>query len=243
MPPHERFVSNDGIRLRYLDNDPTDPAGLPVLFVPGVTDFADEYLEVFELFGARRLVVIELRGRGGSDAPPTGYSVKELASDVECVIGAAGLTRFHVMTFSRGTTPALEVCIARPDKVVTLSIGDYLAAEIGLGPAFVDSQWASRFRGRLMPERVQRHVLEQIQEASVSRELWDEVAGLGIPVLVARGTEGGIVSDEHVERYRQRIPGVEVVTVAGAAHDLFRLDRTAYPRAVLDFIARRAAGT
>jgi non-heme chloroperoxidase len=243
VTPQERFVSNDGIRIRYLDSDPPDAAGLPVVFVPGVTDFADEYDAVFDLFDPRRLVVIELRGRGGSDAPPTGYSVKELASDVEVVLEAQGLQRFHLMTFSRGTTPAIEVALADPARVVTVSIGDYLPAEIGLGPAFVDSQWASRFRGRPMPERLPRHVLEQVQAESRSRELWDELAGLGVPVLVARGSEGGIVSDEQEARYRARIPGVEVVTIPGAAHDLFRPDRTAYPRAVLDLIARRAHGT
>jgi pimeloyl-ACP methyl ester carboxylesterase len=126
---------------------------------------------------------------------------------------------------------------------MTLAIGDYLAAEIGLQAPFVDSHWASRFRGRPMPERVQRHVLEQLVAESVARELWDEVASLNVPVLVAHGTEGGILNDERLAQYRAKVPGVEVVTIEGAGHDLFRPDRTAYPVAVLDFIARRAPGT
>src|ERR1700730_14398127 len=79
VPSRERFVSNDGIRVRYLDNDPPRPYGLPVVFVPGITDHADEYEAVLECFGPRRLLVVEMRGRGGSDAPATGYSVAEQA--------------------------------------------------------------------------------------------------------------------------------------------------------------------
>jgi non-heme chloroperoxidase len=243
VPHRERFVSNDGLRVRYLDNDPPHPQGLPVVFVPGITDFADEYESVLELFEPRRLIVVEMRGRGGSDAPLTGYSVSEQASDVEAVIAANELRRFHVMTFSRGTTPAIEVARRPPTRAATLSIGDYLAMEIALPPQFAANQWQGRWRGRPMPERVSLHVLERIQDDSQARELWADVGALGIPVLVARGTDGGIVTDPHVERYRQNIPDVEIAVIPGAGHDLFRPDRTAYPRAVLDFISRRAPGT
>ena len=94
-----------------------------------------------------------------------------------------------------------------------------------------------------MPERISLHVLEQIQDESRPRQLWDDVASLGIPVLVARGSDGGIVTEHQVERYRRHIPNVETVVIPGAGHDLFRPDRAAYPKAVLEFMARRAPGT
>ncbi len=243
MPFRERFISNEGLRIRYLDSDPSRPEGLPVVFVPGLTDFADEYEAVGELFGSRRLLIIEMRGRGGSDAPLTGYAVSDQAGDVEAVIAANGLERFHLMTFSRGTTPAIEVALRHPHRAVTLSIGDYLAMEIALTPQFVASQWEGRWRGRPMPERVSLHVLEGIQDESRPRELWDDVASLGIPVLVARGSDGGIVSEQQLQRYQSSIPDVEIVVIPGASHDLFRPDRGAYPRAMLEFVARRAPGT
>jgi pimeloyl-ACP methyl ester carboxylesterase len=239
----ERFADNGGLRIRYLDNDPPGAIGLPIVFVPGITDFADDYHAVLGHLPPRRMLVIELRGRGGSDAPPTGYSVPELATDVGAVLAAEGIDRFHLMSFSRGTTPALEVAFGNRDRIATLSIGDYLAAEVALPPAFVDSQWESRWRGTPIPERVARHVLDGIQRDAVGRELWDEVGALGVPVLVARGGgAGGILQDEQVERYRAHVPGVEVVTIPDAGHDLFRPDRLAYPNAVVDFIARRAPG-
>ena len=239
----ERFVSNDGVTIRYLDNDPPQPVGLPIVFVPGITDHADEYAAALDFFKPRRLIVVEMRGRGGSDAPESGYSVADQAGDVEAVIQDNDLSRFHLMTFSRGTTPAIEVAMCTPPRAATLAIGDYLAIEVGLTPAFTESQWQGRWRGRPVSERVSRHVLDGIQGDSEGRELWDDVGALGIPVLVARGSEGGILTDDHIERYREAVPGVEVVVIPGATHDLFRPDRTAYPRAVQEFIGRRAPGT
>jgi pimeloyl-ACP methyl ester carboxylesterase len=243
VPQRERFVSNNGVKIRYLDNDPPQPVGLPIVFVPGITDHADEYAATLEFFEPRRLLVVEMRGRGGSDAPESGYSVAEQAGDVEAVIQANELSRFHLMTFSRGTTPAIEVAMRTPPRAATLAIGDYLAIEVGLTEAFTESQWRGRWRGRPVSERVSRHVLDGIQGDSQGRELWDDVGALGIPVLVARGSDGGILTDDHIERYRGAVPGVDVVVIPGAGHDLFRPDRTAYPRAVHEFIGRRAPGT
>lgn len=243
MTGQEHFVVNGGVRIRYLDNGVEGGPRAPLLFSPGITDFAEDYLPMFDLITDRRLLVVEMRGRGGSDAPQADYSAKAQAGDLAAVADDSGLTRFHLMTFSRGTTPAIELAISDPRRVVTLSIGDYRAAEIGLPAAFVEQQWSSRWRGRPIPERVRRHVIEGIQAASVDRPLWDEVAALDVPVLVARGDRGGLVDEAICEAYRRHIPGVEIVTIEGAGHDLFRPDRLAFPRAVLDLIARRAPGT
>lgn len=238
----ERFADNDGVKIRYLDNDPGDPVGLPVVFVPGIVDTADEYADALECFGDRRLLVVEMRGRGGSDAPASGYSPAEQAGDVAAVMNANGVGPFHLMTFSRGTTPALELAFRRAAHVRTISIGDYLPAEIGLPPEFAEQLYNGRWRGQPNSSRVRRHVFEGIQAASRARELWGELAALAIPVLVARPTSGGIVDDEREATYRRSVPGVEVVTIDVASHDIFRSSRTAYPEAVLAFIARRAPG-
>jgi pimeloyl-ACP methyl ester carboxylesterase len=239
----ERFVDNRGVKIRYLDNDPPEPSGFPVLFVPGIVDFADDYLEAFECFGDRRVLVVEMRGRGGSDAPAGGYSALEQATDVEAVLDGNAIGSFHLLTFSRGTTPGLGMAFRRRDRVLSVSIGDYLPVEIGLAGDFVDKMWATTWRGRPVSSRVPRHVLDGIQAASRAREFWDDLAGLAVPVLLARGSDRGVVDDERAERYRQSIPGIEVIMIPGAGHDLFRPSRTAYPEAVLEFISRRRPGS
>jgi non-heme chloroperoxidase len=239
----ERWTERSGIRLRYLDNAPHDPVGLPLIFVPGLTDFADDYLQLLEFFTRRRTLVVEVRGRGQSDAPLTGYSVADHLADVCAVIDEEGFERFHLMTFSRGTSWSLELAIQAPQRVASFSIGDYQAVEVGMDDSFPESQWQARFRGVPIPQRVQRHVLDELQRSSTTRALWDELAALPMPILLAYGDQpGSLVDDAALTRYRTAVPDIEIVRFEGSAHDLFRADRLAYPRAVADFIARRTPG-
>ncbi|MFI5053412.1 MAG: alpha/beta fold hydrolase [Acidimicrobiia bacterium] len=242
MTAIERFTTRSGVKIRYLDNAPADPAGLPILFSPGVTDFADEYGALLEYFLPRRVLVVEVRGRGGSEAPPTGYAVTDHVRDLEAVIEEEGIDRLHLMTFSRGTSWALDLALSNPARVASFSIGDYRAVEVGMPDTFADHMMSTTFRGKPLTERIPRHVLEELQRASRARELWDRLPELG-PLLVARGGEGSMVSDDVVEQYRAVRPDVEIVDIPGAGHDLFRPDRTAYPAAVADFLARRTPGS
>lgn len=239
VPPIERWTTRSGCRIRYLDSAPGAPAGLPLLFVPGLTDVADEYGELLEAFLPRRTLVVEVRGRGGSEAPATGYSARDHADDLAAVLDEEGIGRFHLMTFSRGTTWGLELALRDPSRVASLSVGDYLAGEVGLDDGFAERYAQGRFRGRPVGERIPRRVLEAIAAASVSRRLWDEVGALPCPLLVARPDgDGGILQDADIDRYRSVRPDVEVVVVPGPTHDLFREDRRAYPLAVADLLAR-----
>jgi pimeloyl-ACP methyl ester carboxylesterase len=146
------------------------------------------------------------------------------------------------MTFSRGTSWGLELAFTAPQRVASVSIGDYKPFELHLPPAFAEEQMKTRFRGRPMTQRLQRHVLEGLAAESKGRELWDRWAELPCPVLVAQpGTRSGLVTDEVAARYRTARPDVELVVVPDAPHDIFRPDRLFYPRAVADFIARRCA--
>ncbi|HEY3941070.1 MAG TPA: alpha/beta hydrolase [Acidimicrobiales bacterium] len=237
---NEQWTDRSGVRIRYLDNAvPAQRGTLPIVFSPGVVDDADDYHALLEHFSARRVIVVDVRGRGRSESPPKGYAVGHLADDLAAAIDEAGINQFHLMTFSRGTPTALEVAFRRPERVVSLSIGDYRAAEIQLPDSWPEAEWGLRWRGKPVPERVQRHVLDGIQQDAVARDLWDDVAALRIPVLVAHGTvAGSIVDTGALDRFAEAISEVEFAPIPGAGHDLFRPDRLAYPRAVEQFVAR-----
>jgi non-heme chloroperoxidase len=243
--PTERWTTRSGVRIRFLDNSPSASVGLPILLSPGVTDFAGEYAEVLKFLLPRRVVVVEVRGRGESDAPATGYTAADHADDLAAVLDEAGIDRFHLMTFSRGTTWGLDLVLRNPARVATVSIGEYWTGEHALEAHMAATLMATRFRGRPMVERVQPHVLTEMFRASRTRDLCDELAATGIPVLIATGTtaEGRMLNDDSLVEYRRRIPGLETAIIEGASHDLFRPDRHAYPAAVREFIAQRAPGT
>jgi len=238
-----RWTRRSGARIRYLANASSREEGLPLVFSPGLTDFADDYLDLLDLFLPRHALVVEVRGRGGSEVPPQGYGVSDHVRDLVAVLDEEGIGRFHLMTFSRGTSWGLELALDQPQRVASMAIGDYKAVEVQLEPSFVDQQLATRFRGRPVGERVTRHVLEGLVTDSRDRQLWDRLAALPFPLLVAQpGGEGGLVTDDDVSRYRAARPDVEVVVVPGAHHDIFRPDRLFFPTAVAEFIARRCPG-
>jgi pimeloyl-ACP methyl ester carboxylesterase len=233
------WTERSGVRIHALDNAPATPTGLPLVFVPGLSDVADEYLELLEDLAPRRTLVVEVRGRGRSDAPASGYASVDHAADVRAVLDEAGIDRFHLMTFSRGTTWALRLAFERPERVASLAIGDYLPEEVALPASFVEEHWQTRFRGRPMSDRLPHHVLDGVIRSSRPRSWWDDLTSLPCPLLVARPDGPGILDDAAIARYRHVRPDVEVLTVPDAGHDLFRRDRLLYPRAVADFIARR----
>jgi pimeloyl-ACP methyl ester carboxylesterase len=238
----ERFTVRSGVRIRYLDNAPAhrsdSSSGVPILFSPGFTDFADDYVEVLEYFSPRRALVVEVRGRGQSESPPTGYTAADLAGVLRAVLAEEGIDRLHLMTFSRGTTWGLDVALADPGRVASVSIGDYPCREIALAEEAAEQVMTTRFRGLPMSARVGPHVPRELFRASRPRELYDEFAATGLPLLVATGTEAGcMATDEVIARYRTHMPNVELAVIDGAAHDLFRPDRLAYPRAVASFVA------
>ena len=81
-----RFTHNGDVRIHYLDSG-GDDHGAPIVFVPGMTDVTADYIEVLPLFG-RRTVVVEIRGHGESGAPPSGYDLATLRTDVGAVVDA-----------------------------------------------------------------------------------------------------------------------------------------------------------
>jgi non-heme chloroperoxidase len=118
-----RFTTNGDTRIHYLDSGGPD-RGAPIVFVPGMTDLADDYIDVIPLL-ERRTVVMEIRGHGRSDAPADGYDLATLTSDVGAVVNAVTDGPVHIMmTFSRGTTYALAWAVAHPDRVRSIAIGD-----------------------------------------------------------------------------------------------------------------------
>jgi len=239
-----RFTTRSGVNIRYLDNAPSDPVGLPILFSPGFTDYADEYIEVLAAFAPRRALAVEVRGRGGSETPATGYTADDHAADLHAVLDEEGIDTFHMMTFSRGTTWGLDLVLAQPARVATVSIGDYWAREKHVSAEATEQVMSTRFRGVPMTERVQPHVISELFGESIERDLYDALAGSGLPVLVATGTEPGcMLGESDLREWRDRVQEVEIVMIPGAAHDLFRHDRLAYQRAVSEFIARRSPGT
>src|SRR5882757_6473501 len=86
------------------------------------------------LADAHRLVSFDMRGCGRSHIPAAGFawSLDLMVDDLFAVADAAGLRRFHLVGESIGGTVALAAALARPQRIVTLTVsnGAHLGASI-----------------------------------------------------------------------------------------------------------------
>lgn len=233
---HSCFAANGGTRIHYLDSGGPD-RGAPIVFVPGMTDIADDYTEVLPLLG-RRAVVVELRGHGRSDAPDSGYDLAALHADVGAVVDAITDGPVHVMTFSRGTTYAIAWVLAHPDRVLSLSIGDYVPAEIVLPDPHMHRLLDGRWRGTPVRERLNYDAAVRTFHAAKARSFWEPLSALQIAMLVVRSPNFFLVDDAAWERYRQLFPFADLHEFTDSPHDIFRPDRGRYPKLVRELTDR-----
>lgn len=70
-----------------------------------------------------RVVVLDNRGVGRSDAPPPGFSVADMGDDVAAVMDDAGIGRAHVFGISLGGMVALRFVLRHATRVDRLVLG------------------------------------------------------------------------------------------------------------------------
>jgi N-formylmaleamate deformylase len=120
--PESRFVDSGGVALRVLTF-----AGPPenLLLLPGITSPAAVWDFVAAPLSRDFSVhVLDLRGRGRSDAPATGFGLDDYAGDAIAVIEQLELGRTHVLGHSLGARIATALARTRPELVQSLVVVD-----------------------------------------------------------------------------------------------------------------------
>lgn len=236
------FVDNDGVRLHVLDNGCIDTTRPAVLAIPGMGEYADEYSWMLDALGARRVVVVDVRGRGRSDVPAVGYTWEDHIGDLRAVTTALALDRPVVVAFSRGSSYGLGYALTYPADVRGLVVGDYFARHVGLPPEVAERQLQSKIRGTVIAERMSQHAVRQVVAESREVPLWDRLVELRCPVLLIRGgRRSALVGDELAAQWRAALPSVQIELIAEAGHDLWSRDVDAYLAVLLPFLDRISA--
>lgn len=129
--PQAMLVRVDtGEHIAYLDwHGPPD--GTPLLLVHGLARTSWSWAPVARRLGAgARVVAVDLRGHGGSDAPRTSYSLEELAIDALTVASANGWGEdvggpsFVLAGHGLGGMVAATMAALRPGSVRALALLD-----------------------------------------------------------------------------------------------------------------------
>jgi proline iminopeptidase len=113
------FDAYDGIQLAYH----VDGAGAPLICLPGGPMRASAYLgDLGGLSRHRRLILLDLRGTGGSAIPadPSSYRCDRLVDDVLALQDHLGLASADVLGHSAGTNIAVQYALRHPNRVGSL---------------------------------------------------------------------------------------------------------------------------
>jgi len=111
----ERQV-RDGVALAHLEAGPDMPASPPLLFIHGwIGDHRALSPQIAYFARTRRVVAINLRGHGDSDAPEQAYTIGGFADDIAWQCRQLGLDRPLIVGHSLGGMIALELAGRYPD--------------------------------------------------------------------------------------------------------------------------------
>jgi pimeloyl-ACP methyl ester carboxylesterase len=110
------FLKRDGVRLAHVEAGPADGGRAPLVLVNGWTGDHRIFTPQIEHFArTRRVVAVNLRGHGASDAPRQEYTIAGFADDIAWQCAELGMHRPIVIGHSLGGMIALELCGRHPE--------------------------------------------------------------------------------------------------------------------------------
>lgn len=126
----DRFLSVHGVNIHYLDTPGGSP---PIVTLHGLSANAHCFAGLIAagLSPTFRVVAPDLRGRGRTDKPATGYTMADHAGDVLALLDALRLDRVILVGHSFGGYVAIYIASHFPERVDKLVVID---AAITLNP-------------------------------------------------------------------------------------------------------------
>ena len=236
------FTTRDGIRLYWKLEGSGDRPPLVLLNSIG-TDMSLWDRALQHLLPAFRLLRIDTRGHGASDAPEGDYSLTLLANDVSAIMGDAGIDRAPIAGVSLGGMVAMQLALDHPERVTALGLictsaamdGASWAARVETvrtqGTAAIAEMAVGRFlcapfaaRHPEIADSMKRAITAQSDAgysgaAAAIRDmaLADRIAAIAVPTLVVTGVADiSTPYASHGEALVTTIPGAQHVSVEGA---------------------------
>jgi 3-oxoadipate enol-lactonase len=246
----QKFKASDGLTLAYaLDDftDPWKPADTLILIHAAMGSSKRFYAWVPHLARDFRVVRIDMRGHGQSEAPGPGQlDQQRIVKDIVELADHVGAQRFHVAGSSAGAIVAEKVAIDYPDRVLSLAA---FAGTGGIKHALQDqNSWVKRIGEKGLAAFLRETIADRVDLKTAEPGFVDwfiEVsAKTPVPVLerfVPMMREFVVIDDLHrircpvlavapggdpihtVDNYRalpDRIPGTEFIVYEGLPHNI-----------------------
>jgi pimeloyl-ACP methyl ester carboxylesterase len=235
----------NGVSLAYVEMGNTD--GKPTLLIHGYTDNSRSWSLIAPFLKDRRLLAVDLRGHGKSDAPGCCYAYTDLADDASLFLDAVGIAKADVIGHSLGSLTAQLLAAQHPEKVDHVVLISSTTA-IGGGPgswlwdnvmpltAPIDpnSQFMKDWYANPNPVDEDFITRERTESAATPIQVWRGVLWgtvvndltlvaplVKAPVLVLWGDQDPLFDLSHQEKLEKAYPAAEFETFKGAGHNMF----------------------
>lgn len=256
-----------GVTLPYVEHG--DPAGVPVLFLHGVTDSWLSFAPVLpHLPPTIRAIALSQRGHGDADRPESGYRTRDFAADVAAFQDALGLGPMFVVGHSMGATNAQRFAIDHPDRLRGLvlagsfasyrdnaALADFWPVVDGLSdpidPAFVRAFQESTLAQPVPAEFLDAVVAESLKlparvwRATFAGFLEDDCAAslshITCPTLILWGARDALSVRRDQDALLAAIPNSRLLEYSAAGHALHWEEPGRFARDVEGFVDERAA--
>lgn len=252
-------VAQDGTRIEYQ----VSGTGAPLLLLSGQAGSHRWWTRVRSDFNAfRRVVTLDYRGTGNSDAPPGPYSTQAFAEDAIAVLDQLGIERADVYGTSMGGRVAQWIAVRHPHRVRRLVLGctspggpHAVERSVAVRRALADPDPAAvrhtllelmytpGWRARhpepywtLGDPRMAPHARREHLRASNGHDAWDALARITAPTLVLHGDDDELNPTANAPLLADRIRGARLRLIAGARHAYFEERADVAGPAVRDFL-------
>jgi pimeloyl-ACP methyl ester carboxylesterase len=111
-----RYIEARGLRFHYAEAGPRDAD--PILLLHGWPQHHYEWRHILtsNLGDSNRLIALDLRGYGWTDAPRFGYDKENFATDTLAVLDALDLDRVKLIGHDWGGWAGFLMCIREPER-------------------------------------------------------------------------------------------------------------------------------
>lgn len=239
-------VRANGIRQHYLRFGGAGPA---VVIVPGISTTAAQWAFIAErLSGDRDVYVLDVRGRGLSEAGPhLSYSLDSCAADLAAFAEALQLGRHTILGHSMGARIGIRTARWRAASVERLILVDppvsgpgRRAYPIPIDPLLKLLRHAKRgeadaaLRGPTAPAWPEQHIrtraewLHSCDERALiethrgfhSDDIHFDLAHLSVRTALVVAGRGGVIRPEDEAEIRELVPAIDIRRLETAGHQM-----------------------
>ncbi len=234
----ENWVNNKGINIHYIDNEIKDSNKSTILVCPGLSESAQDYEKLMSNLGYRRCIALSFRGRGKSDSPTKGYTLKDHVSDIVSVVDKLRIKDFYLLGYSRGASYALSYAISKSESLKGLIIGEYPAKHKKMYNGWAKEQM-DFYKTHCGSISIKYEVLQGIENESDKVDFKQYLNKINCPFLLLKGElEESLVSEEDILEYVNNIgsKSIRIEKFESAGHAIIAEDFEKIIRVINEFL-------